>query len=396
MSTARKRIIQEPERVNPVEPVHIWRTPPGAPIEMLVVAHLSAYSDIHRQSVSSLPNETGGFLVGRVACDQRGCWHVEIEQAVPVEPVSQDPVHFTFTWKDVDRVRSYREERGKALLGWYHTHPDLGIFLSETDLERTHRVLFSEPFQIALVYDPVRGRAGYFFWEGPQQIDAARADWREFEILVAPNPTMESGQSIPVVSAPALASVARPAPGVPAPAVAVSPASPAEAVPAPVASAARIPQTPAAAAQAPAPDRTLMTTPSRSSRDEDTPAVPMPIIPGPNQPAAMAPVPESEIPTAPQLASVAAALAALPYPPPAPGPEITRTQRLRQPDLHTLSDPTPKRSVQPPLARPMPNRPPVIADRSADGGAESRTTLIAAGAVVIVAAITLILWLLVT
>src|SRR5205807_3107863 len=73
----------------------------------------------------------------------------------------------------------------KALIGWYRTQPDRGIFLSETDLERTRRVLFSEPFQVALVYDPVRGRAGYFFWEGAQTIDAAQAAWREFDIAIA-------------------------------------------------------------------------------------------------------------------------------------------------------------------------------------------------------------------
>jgi hypothetical protein len=83
-------------------------------------------------------------------------------------------------------VRSHRESQGKALLGWYHTHPDLGVFLSATDLEKTHRVLFAEPFQLALVYDPVRGRAGYFFWEGPQIIDPSQAVWREFEIAVGP------------------------------------------------------------------------------------------------------------------------------------------------------------------------------------------------------------------
>jgi proteasome lid subunit RPN8/RPN11 len=186
MTTARRRLIREAERVNPVAPVHIWRSPAGAGVDMLVVAHLSAYSAIHQHATESLPNETGGFLIGRVAYDGREkCWHLEIEQAIPVEPATQNPTHFTFTWRDVDRIRSYREEHGKALLGWYHTHPDLPIFLSETDLEKTHRVLFSEPFQIALVYDPVRSCAGYFFWEGAQQIDATRAAWREFEIAVS-------------------------------------------------------------------------------------------------------------------------------------------------------------------------------------------------------------------
>ena len=185
MST--KRLTEVAERVNPVDPVHIWRAPEHSPVDMLIVTHLSVYSTVHEHAVAALPNETGGFLIGRVAHDGRdGCWHLEIEEAIPVQPESQNPVHFTFTWRDVDRVRTYREGQKKALIGWYHTHPQLGIFLSETDLERTHRVLFSEPFQVALVFDPVGGRAGYFFWEGAQAIDAGHAAWREFEIAVRP------------------------------------------------------------------------------------------------------------------------------------------------------------------------------------------------------------------
>jgi proteasome lid subunit RPN8/RPN11 len=192
MTSVKKRITQDAERVNPVAPVHIWRSPAGA-ADMLIVTHLDVYLAMHTHATEALPNETGGFLIGRVAHDHHdGCWHLEIEQALPVEPESQDPVHFTFTWRDVDRVRSYRENEGKALIGWYHTHPDIDIFLSETDLERTHRVLFSEPFQVALVYDPVRGRAGYFFWDGAQSIDATRAAWREFDIAVGLSPETAS------------------------------------------------------------------------------------------------------------------------------------------------------------------------------------------------------------
>jgi proteasome lid subunit RPN8/RPN11 len=187
MSPVKRRLQESAERANPVAPVHFWQSPAGAGVDIFLITHLDVYSAIHEHAVSSLPNETGGFLLGRVAFDaRRGSWHIEVDETVPVDPLSQDPVHFSFTWRDVDRVRSHRESQGKALLGWYHTHPDLGVFLSETDLEKTHRVLFAEPFQLALVYDPVRGRAGFFFWEGPQIIDASRAVWREFEIAVGP------------------------------------------------------------------------------------------------------------------------------------------------------------------------------------------------------------------
>jgi proteasome lid subunit RPN8/RPN11 len=140
---------------------------------------------MHEQALEALPSETGGFLLGSVGHDSgSGTWHIRIDEAVPLHPLEQNPTYFSFTWRDVDQVRRYREETGTALVGWYHTHPDMGIFLSETDLDKTHRVLFSEPFQVALVYDPVKSRAGYFFWEGPQVIDANSADWREFEIAM--------------------------------------------------------------------------------------------------------------------------------------------------------------------------------------------------------------------
>ncbi|RPJ85940.1 MAG: hypothetical protein EHM18_08775 [Acidobacteria bacterium] len=181
--TVRKRRLSTPERVNPVSAVHVWKTPSGTGVELLIVTHLEVYKAIDRHSTRSLPHETGGFLLGRVGRDERAdCWHLEIDEAIGIQPAENNPVHFWFSWRDVDRVRSRREKKGKALIGWYHTHPDKGVFLSDTDLEKTHRILFAEPFQIALVYDPVRRRAGYFFWQGPQQIDASPADWREFDI----------------------------------------------------------------------------------------------------------------------------------------------------------------------------------------------------------------------
>jgi proteasome lid subunit RPN8/RPN11 len=193
MATSTKRRLADGERVNPVIPVHVWQTPVTSDTRLVVVTHLEVYAAIHAGTTASLPHETGGFLLGRVSCDAQGpCWLVEIDETMPVEPVEQDSVHFSFSWRDVDRVRRYREERQKALLGWYHSHPDVGVFLSETDVEHTHRLLFAEPFQVALVFDPVRGRAGYFFWERTQVIDTAQASWREFVIAAAPEEPPEA------------------------------------------------------------------------------------------------------------------------------------------------------------------------------------------------------------
>jgi 26S proteasome regulatory subunit N11 len=193
---SKRRLSESGERANPVTLVHAWRTPAGADSAITLLTHLDLYAEIHEHASEALPNETGGFLLGRVALDAaHSAWHIEIDEMLPVQPVEQNPVHFSFTWRDVNRARTRREAAGKALVGWYHTHPGLGVFLSETDLEKTHRVLFNEPFQVALVYDPVRRRGGYFFWEAAQMIDASQAAWREFEIALAPETPPPDGGS---------------------------------------------------------------------------------------------------------------------------------------------------------------------------------------------------------
>ena len=210
MATPRRELRERKERANPVTDVHCWQAPPGAAVEITLLTHLDVYTAVHEHATKALPNETGGFLLGHVRFDPRKkSWHVAIDEAMPVEPLEQDPVHFSFTWRDVDRVRTHRETTGKALVGWYHTHPDFGIFLSETDLERTHRVLFAEAFQVALVYDPLRHRAGYFFWEGPQIIDASQSPWREFELSMGAEQPLAETAAEPAVVQPDVAAPGR-------------------------------------------------------------------------------------------------------------------------------------------------------------------------------------------
>ena len=52
-----------------------------------------------------------------------------------------------------------------TIVGWYHSHPGFGIFLSEHD-RFIHRHFFGEPGQIALVIDPLAHVEGLFAWVG--------------------------------------------------------------------------------------------------------------------------------------------------------------------------------------------------------------------------------------
>jgi hypothetical protein len=50
------------------------------------------------------------------------------------------------------------------IVGWYHTHPDFGIFLSDRD-RFIQEHFFSSPGQIAHVIDPIRKLEGVFVWK---------------------------------------------------------------------------------------------------------------------------------------------------------------------------------------------------------------------------------------
>ncbi|MBI3588311.1 Mov34/MPN/PAD-1 family protein [Candidatus Micrarchaeota archaeon] len=47
------------------------------------------------------------------------------------------------------------KRKGKIIVGWIHSHPNYGCFLSATDV-RTQKTYFTEEFSTAVVTDPVR------------------------------------------------------------------------------------------------------------------------------------------------------------------------------------------------------------------------------------------------
>jgi 26S proteasome regulatory subunit N11 len=102
--------------------------------------------------------EQAGILCGQTYVDA-GQNYVNITSALAAETVS-DAAHFKFhkdCWEKIWR----QLENGHDILGWYHTHPGLGVFLSSTDL-RTQQLQFCTPWSVAVVIDPVTRETGIF------------------------------------------------------------------------------------------------------------------------------------------------------------------------------------------------------------------------------------------
>ena len=58
----------------------------------------------------------------------------------------------------------------ELIVGWHHTHPNLRVFLSGYDLF-IHRHFFPEPWQIAMVVDPVLQEFGFYQWLHDDVVD---------------------------------------------------------------------------------------------------------------------------------------------------------------------------------------------------------------------------------
>jgi len=112
--------------------------------------------------------EMGGLLLGTVY-EEMGRFFVQVQDILEADFTLCGATHLTFTgatWLHLLKDRHKYQEL--CVLGWYHSHPDLGIFLSYQDIF-THRSFFqAKPWYIALVVDPVTREWGVFTWDGDQ------------------------------------------------------------------------------------------------------------------------------------------------------------------------------------------------------------------------------------
>jgi proteasome lid subunit RPN8/RPN11 len=127
--------------------------------------------DIHAHGQATSDVEVCGVLLGNVYHDSKGPWCL-IDASVRGNFSSGKQTQVTITsetWTHVNEVRD-RQFPDKKFIGWYHTHPGFGIFLSGMD-DFIQVNWFGEPWQIALVYDPKSKEEGVFVWRAGKTIN---------------------------------------------------------------------------------------------------------------------------------------------------------------------------------------------------------------------------------
>ncbi|MEO6494506.1 MAG: hypothetical protein ABIP99_16880 [Ilumatobacteraceae bacterium] len=137
----------------------------------------------------------------------------DADNAEGVDAVASAPPTFTLTasvLEDLSRQVAAAYP-GQRIVGWYHSHPRAGIFLSAHDLY-IQSAFFAQSWQVGYVYDPSQAQRGFF-------------GWSEREVVRVPNWEVTSIAHASGADLPVNAAVASAAPGSSAPIVIGGPGS---------------------------------------------------------------------------------------------------------------------------------------------------------------------------
>jgi proteasome lid subunit RPN8/RPN11 len=140
------------------------------PDDLPIFLELRPADAIERHALRDTEVELGGILLGYEAVDDAtGEPFVWITEAIEAKHYENSQASFTYThdsWAEITREREQKHPE-LDIVGWYHTHPDFGVFLSGHDLF-IHHHFFAQPLQVAYVVDPIRQTRGFFRWRAGQ------------------------------------------------------------------------------------------------------------------------------------------------------------------------------------------------------------------------------------
>ena len=151
----------------PYKHAHRWvaeREAEALPPAVPVFVSQKAFVRFCLHAGSDPDNEVGGWLVGRWCVDDATAEQfVVVEAILPAIYTRHGSAFLTFTHDSQLFMLDLMEQRypDKELVGWYHTHPRMSVFLSGYDTW-LHEHFFPKPWQVALVIEPHSTTGGFF------------------------------------------------------------------------------------------------------------------------------------------------------------------------------------------------------------------------------------------
>jgi proteasome lid subunit RPN8/RPN11 len=176
--------------------------------DLVGLRHIAA-DVVYPHVFENADRQVGGVLVGHVPGEGGA---PELTGAIPALRADERRPTLTFTqdaWEHVHRTLDASYPPDTQIVGWYHSHPGFGIFLSEHDLA-IHRDCFGGLSQIALVVDPHGRSEGVFAWRAGELallFERPTPDGWEAAAPPLPGPAPELQPPAPTARVPMLALV---------------------------------------------------------------------------------------------------------------------------------------------------------------------------------------------
>jgi len=120
---------------------------------------------LEKYSAEDTSHERGSVLIGEYS-ENSGKLNIMVTDFIEAKYTDASASTLTFTHETWDYIHKEHASRFPSfrMVGWQHTHPNYGIFLSNYDMFIQEN-FFNMPFQIAYVVDPIQKTRGFFQWK---------------------------------------------------------------------------------------------------------------------------------------------------------------------------------------------------------------------------------------
>ncbi|MGC8863034.1 MAG: Mov34/MPN/PAD-1 family protein, partial [Armatimonadota bacterium] len=151
-------------KTSPLENRALVAEPYGSPHNdrIPVFVSESAMKAMERHAAGQIDREVGGVLLGGFYRSDKASY-IEVTGVIEAHAAEASDVSLTFThetWEQINAEHARREPEAQ-IVGWYHSHPGLGVFMSKED-EFIHANYFADPWHVAMVVDPIYHNWGCF------------------------------------------------------------------------------------------------------------------------------------------------------------------------------------------------------------------------------------------
>jgi proteasome lid subunit RPN8/RPN11 len=155
------------KHISAIDKINLISSTQNCPL-IIIPQHIKKKIILH---LSTKKVELGGLLIGSVISTNdltQGIVAIEIKEAVASNNFESSAVSLTMSsdiWQDANKISTDTT----FVVGWYHSHPDLGAFFSGTD-RKTQKDFFHSAYSLGLVIDPIRHEEKWFLGANSNEV----------------------------------------------------------------------------------------------------------------------------------------------------------------------------------------------------------------------------------